>query len=55
MRTGHDIFLFFFQKEYDSRQAETVSRELGSTYETIDLLSPDWLEQLNAITDVLAR
>lgn len=53
--SADSITTFFFQKEYDSRQAETVSRELGITYETIDLLSPDWLEQLNAITDVLAR
>lgn len=47
------IATFFFQKEYDSRQAETVSRELGISYETIDLLSRDWLEELNKITDVL--
>lgn len=49
------ITTFFFQKEYDSRQAETVSRELGISYETIDLLSRDWLEELNKITDVLTR
>lgn len=49
------IATFFFQKEYDSRQAETVSRELGISYETIDLLSRDWLEELNKITDVLTR
>lgn len=50
-----NIATFFFQKEYDSRQAETVSRELGISYETIDLLSRDWLEELNKITDVLTR
>lgn len=49
------ITTFFFQKEYDSRQAETVSRELGISYETIDLLSRDWLEELNKITNVLTR
>ncbi len=53
--TADSITTFFFQKEYDSRQAETVSRELDIKYETIDLLSRDWLEQLNTITDVLTR
>lgn len=49
------ITTFFFQKEYDSRQAETVSRELGVDYLTVDLLDYDLEAQLNKITDALTR
>ncbi len=49
------ITVFFFQKEYDSRQAESINSEIGSRMVTIDPLDPDWAAQLINIADELAR
>ncbi len=49
------VRVFFFQREFDSRQAQSLNAEIGSTLVTIDPLSPQWEAQLNAITDALAN
>lgn len=49
------VEVFFFQKEYDSRQAESINREIGSRLVTIDPLDADWASQLIKIADELAR
>ena len=48
------VRVMFFQREFDSRQAQTVNAEIGSALVTIDPLSSDWEEQLNLITDAVA-
>lgn len=47
--------VFFFQREYDSRQAATANERIGSRLVTIDPLSPDWEEQMDLIVDELTR
>lgn len=47
------VRVFFFQREFDSRQAQTINAEIGSELVTIDPLSPQWEEQLTLITDAL--
>ncbi len=49
------VEVFFFQREYDSRQAQTINSAIGSRLVTIDPLSYDWEGQLFLITDELAR
>lgn len=48
------VRVFFFQQEFDSRQAESVNNLLGSELIIINPLSADWEGQLNVITDALA-
>jgi len=47
------VRVFFFQKEYDSRQAENINAAIGSRLITIDPLAQDWEAQLKLITDAL--
>lgn len=47
--------VFFFQREYDSRQAETANARIGSRLVCIDPLSADWEEQMNIIVNELTR
>ncbi len=49
------VTVFFFQKEYDSRQAKTISDEIGSRLVPIDPLAYDWDNELMKITDELTR
>lgn len=49
------VKVFFFQKEYDSRQAESINSAIGSRMVTIDPLAYDWTEQIELITDEIAR
>lgn len=49
------VKVFFFQREFDSRQAETISGRIGTRLVTIDPLAYDWMEQLNMIADELAK
>lgn len=49
------VQVLFFQREYDSRQAQTLNEAIGSRLITIDPLSYEWEEQLFLITDELAR
>lgn len=49
------VHVFFFQREYDSRQAQTINEAIGSRLVTIDPLSYDWEQQIFVITDELAK
>ncbi|MDE6854026.1 MAG: zinc ABC transporter substrate-binding protein, partial [Muribaculaceae bacterium] len=52
---GDSIRVFFFQKEYDRRQAETINEAIGSRIVTVDPLDYDWDDQMIQIADELAR
>lgn len=49
------VKVFFFQKEYDSRQAENVNREIGSRIVNINPLAYDWEEQILLVADELTK
>ncbi|MDE5553674.1 MAG: zinc ABC transporter substrate-binding protein [Muribaculaceae bacterium] len=49
------VIVFFFQKEFDSRQAFSINEQLGAKMITIDPLAADWMGQLDMITDELTR
>lgn len=49
------VKVFFFQKEYDVRQARTLNTAIGSRLVLIDPMSYDWEEQIKLIADELAR
>lgn len=48
--SGKNPRVFFIQKEYDSRQAEALARELGVRTESIAVMQPDIMEQARIIT-----
>ena len=47
---GETPRVFFIQREYDSRQAEALARELGVRTERIAVMQPDIMEQARIIT-----
>lgn len=47
------VRVFFFQRAYDSRQAENINNALGARMVTIDPLDADWESQLNYIVNAL--
>ena len=49
------VRVFFFQKEYDSRQAETINDGIGSRLIEINSLDKNWEAQLKLICDELSR
>lgn len=49
------VRVFFFQREYDSRQAQSVCERIGSRMVTIDIQSSNIIDQLTGIADELAR
>lgn len=52
---GSGTCVLFIQADFDSRQAETISRETGADVVTINPLDHDWESQINIITDALDR
>lgn len=48
------VKVFFYQKEFDSRQAYTINQHLGAKMVTIDPLASDWMGQLEMIADEIA-
>ena len=52
---AHSVRVFFFQREYDSRQAQSVCERIGSRMVTIDIQSSNIIDQLTGIADELAR
>lgn len=49
------VKVFFFQKEFDSRQAETLNNEMGTTLVTINPLDYDWEQQIERIVSALCQ
>lgn len=45
--------IFFFQKEFDSRQAESINKELGTKMVTINPMNYNWDHELKHIADAL--
>lgn len=52
---NQNIKVFFFQKEFDSRQAETIADQIGARLVTIDPLAYDWQSQITLIADEISR
>lgn len=52
---ANSVRVFFFQQEYDSRQAESINSGIGSRLVTINPLSYDFEGQLKMIADEIAR
>lgn len=50
---SHNARVFFFQQEFDSRQAEAVNRQTGALTVVINPMSADWEHEINIITDAL--
>lgn len=49
------VKVFFFQKEYDSRQADALNEGIGSRLVVIDPMAEDWEEQLTTVCNELSR
>ncbi len=49
----HNVKVFFFQKEFDSRQAETLNSQIGARMVIINPMNPDWEHEIKIITDAL--
>lgn len=53
--TDDSIRVFFYQRQYDARQARTISDAIGSRMVTIDPLDYNWDSQIILIADELAK
>lgn len=51
---GHGAKIFFYQKDFDGRQAETISSQLGAETVSINPLNYDWEDEILKITDAIA-
>ena len=49
------VKVFFFQKEFDSRQAQTLNQEMQTELITINPLDYEWEKQLDGIVSALCR
>lgn len=49
------VRVFFFQKEYDSRQARTLNAQMGTRLVTINPLAFEWEKSLGDITNALLQ
>ncbi len=52
--TADSVKVFFFQKEFDSRQAASINEKIGSRLVVIDPLAYDWMSELIHIADELS-
>lgn len=50
----HGVKVFFYQKDLDSRQAETLSEQLGVRRVSINPLSQDWEKEITGIAAAIA-
>lgn len=46
--------VFFYQKEYDSRQAELISKEIGVSLTPVNLMNYEWKQEMYNIANTLA-
>ncbi|MBD5170838.1 MAG: zinc ABC transporter solute-binding protein [Bacteroidales bacterium] len=49
------VKIFFFQREFDSRQAETLNERMGTKLVTINPLGYEWENELKKVVDALSR
>lgn len=54
MAAEHKVKVFFYQKDLDSRQAETLGAQLDLEKVNINPLSHDWEKEITAIADAIA-
>lgn len=52
---GDSVRVFFYQKAYDSRQAQSLNSEIGSRLVEINPLDGDWENEIIRIADELAK
>lgn len=50
----HQVRIFFYQKDFDSRQAESLSGQLDIRRESINPLNYDWEKEITSIADAIA-
>lgn len=55
MAREHDVKVLFYQKEFDSRQIQTINEQLGAEMIEINPMSYDWAEEMKKITNALTR
>ncbi len=51
--TEHDIHTVFYQTEFDSTQAETISEEIKGSVVALNVLSEDYIDNLRKMTNAL--
>ena len=51
----HGVRVFFFQADYDSRQAATLNKAMGTRMVTINPLAYDWEAELTKVADELTK
>lgn len=47
--------VFFFQQEFDSRQASEINRQIGAEMIIINPMNPDWETEIMKVADALRR
>lgn len=47
--------VFFFQREFDSRQAAEINRQMGAEMVIINPMNPDWETEIMKVVDALCR
>lgn len=55
MAREHDVKVLFYQKEFDSRQIQTINEQLDAEMIEINPMSYDWAEEMRKITNALTR
>lgn len=55
MAREHDVKVLFYQKEFDSRQIQTINEQLDAEMIEINPMSYDWAEEMKKITNALTR
>ena len=51
----HGVRVFFFQQDYDSRQAQTLNNAMNTRMITVNPLDYDWDKELTNVVDALAQ
>lgn len=51
---AHNANVFFYQKEFDNRQAEVINEQIGAEMVTIDPLNYQWNHEMLIIADAIA-
>jgi zinc transport system substrate-binding protein len=52
---AHNVGVFFFQQDYDSRQAQTLNNAMKTKMITVNPLAYDWDKELSNVVDALAQ
>lgn len=55
MAREHGVTVLFYQKEFDSRQIQTINEQLGAKMVEINPMNYNWTEEMRKIAHALAR